>query len=62
MSKNDRLFAVANTLSAGWLELRLAKWFGKRLQMVYEDGTKVTLSLWKGRVYFIDYDVGHRSD
>ena len=50
------LLSVANTLKAGWLELRLAKWFGQKIEVVDTNGMKVTQAIYKGRLYFIDYE------
>lgn len=41
-----------NTAKAGWLELKLAKMFGKKL--IGRDGNSwVMLSVWRGKRYFI---------
>ena len=42
-----------NTLQATWLELKLAKLFGKKA--VGRDGnTVVTISQWRGKLYMLD--------
>lgn len=52
---STELYAVANTLKAGWLELKMAKWFGKKIEVVDTNKMKVTQSLYKGKLYFIDW-------
>lgn len=47
------LTEVTNTLSAGWLELKLAIWFGKK-ETLPEYDYRVVLSTWRGKRYLID--------
>lgn len=51
----NQMFAVANTLKAGWLELLMANIFGQKLEFMDEAGFKVTLAKWRGRIYFLDF-------
>lgn len=52
---SNEMLAVANTLKAGWFELLFANLFGVKQKYVDEAGFKVTLSKWKGRIYFLDF-------
>lgn len=45
--------ASINTLNAGWIELRLAKLFGKK-STHQDSGCIVTLSKWRGKFYLIN--------
>jgi cytochrome oxidase Cu insertion factor (SCO1/SenC/PrrC family) len=57
MGKSDHyeLLSAINTLRAGWLELRLARLFGTRIECIGSDGMKVTQALYKGRLYLLDF-------
>lgn len=52
------IWAGLNTLHAGWLTLRLAKWLGQKVVTRDELGTVVTLVYWRGRAYLIDFQEG----
>lgn len=54
---NNELLSVANTLKAGWLEIRLARLFGTKIEVVDTNGTIVIQALYRGRLYFMDYKV-----
>jgi hypothetical protein len=52
---SNEFLSIGNTLKATWLELKLAKLFGQEIEVVDEYGMKITQSLYRGRLYFIDY-------
>lgn len=54
-SERYEFLSAINTLKAGWLELRLAKWFGQKIEMVDCAGFKVTQALYRGRLYFLEF-------
>jgi hypothetical protein len=42
-----------NTMNASWVEIKCARYLGKRTT-VKDDNALIVLSTWKGKRYFID--------
>jgi len=53
-SSNQVIYTVFNTLKASWLELKLAKWFGKRVDL-WDGKFHVTCYIRKGKYYFVSF-------
>lgn len=51
---NHALHAAFNTLKASWLELKLAKWFGRRIYL-WDGKFCVTCYIRKGKYYFVSF-------
>ena len=50
--------AAMNTARAGWLEITLAKIFGKRRAGVDKCGIRIVVHMWRGKIYLTDFDDG----